>query len=211
MYVYQHSDLEDRLDRLMLWMYQNNYPCTYVNRDILVNHQIFDDLDLSYDDEQACKEIYMVIYSTYRQFCREQNAISNASIKTLEAALQMPLYTPCVVDIAFHLDNPIRDYPFVIYNGVWLNYNGIGCYKSHKELLECELHVNVLSTNVRESGTIRPVLFKSLVFGNVVCNSCFIESYDNCTFEDAKRYTENKPFDKYFYFDVVHNIIMRWK
>ena len=184
--------------------------CTYVTDVILRQHHIFDNFCLSYDTE-TCKEARKIIYSLYRYFCREQNAetypTTNA-IKTIAQALSITDYGCHKVDITFSVDAPIRDYPFVIYDGVCLNYGGQNGYKTHKAILENELQAEVLSTNVRELGTtnLKP---KPIVFGNAIKEACFIEAYELCAFEEMRSQIHQLQFQHNFFFDFTHNEIYR--
>lgn len=211
MHIYQHSDLEDKIDKLMYQMYCNGYSCKDISIQLLQQYDIFTDFDVDKNDysnngKDIYTEIKSIIYSCYRQFCREQNKPTQAEIYTIDNLYSIDDNYYHTTSLKFSIDAPIRDYPFIIYNDKFFSSNKC---KTHKEILERLLSVQTISTNVRELDAIIGLPYKPIIFGSIVKDICVVDAYEECSEKYMTGTILKRDFKHNFYFDFIHNRIKK--
>lgn len=207
MCIYQHGDLEDKIDEFLLWMYNNNYRCKDISLNLLHEHNLFADFPTN-DIPDAYAEIKSIIYSYYRQFCRELNKPNYfVEIYAIDDLYKINDSSYHNTSLKFSIDDPYRDYPFIIYNNDFLNQDGK--YKTHKEILEQTFNVQVISTNVRELDAIINLPYKPIIFGSIKDDICIVDAYEKCTEEETANIIHKLNFKYSFYFDFIHNRIKK--
>ena len=116
----------------------------------------------------------------------------------------------------FTVDEPVRDYPFIVLDGAWLNWdNELGLNAHHLILESLKDQARSTSVNARSLTDVEGLdPTAPAVFADKVGDLCFIEAVENIAIEDAVKLLKPR-FRKVYWFDqagsTVRRLAGRWR
>lgn len=238
MYFLQYSDIfEDNIEAVIKQAYKDNLRCTQIDINKCKEYGLFDNLDynhiftiiekqckinLSMNCKNEIKEfvqtskffpyIYDCIQDWYRMVISDMNLSEDADITDVHQLDDISdkkgdIYT---AGKGFSIDAPVRDYPFIYYNGSWYNWDDEQSCNSHSEIIDKYFGEGIArSNNLRDVENI-PVLEadKPIIFGDTIGNIGFIEGYQNLSEDEAISICKTK-FQKVYEYRQTENKVTR--
>lgn len=229
---------ENNIESLIRQAYKENIRCTQITKQYAKAHGLFnidyynileamwendkinsvpDELipelkDFVENDDEFFSYIYDEIQDDYRYVIQEMNSHKNADI---DNAHQLDNLNDKKGDVyttgkQFCIDFPVRDYPFIIYKGQWLNWNNELQAHAHSDIIDKTFGKGkTRSVNLRDIENIKDIdPTQPIIFGDKIGDLGFIEACQNISIEDAANICKER-FQKVYQFIQMENQIKR--
>ena len=238
MYFLQYSDVfEDNIEEVIKTAYSNNLRCTQIDLNKCKEYGLFDNLDYNHIFtviEKQCKinltvnckneiksfiqsskffpYIYDCIQDWYRMVISDMNLSDDADLTDVHQLdnIEDKKGDVYITGKGFSIDAPVRDYPFIYYNGKWYNWNNEQGCNSHSAIIDSYFGEGIArSNNLRDVENI-PTLEadKPIIFGDTIGDLGFIEGYQNLSEEEAVNICKTK-FNRVYEYQQTDNKVVR--
>ena len=230
---------EERLESIIRQAYKDNVRCTQITQQYVKEHGLFDNLDYDTvleamwehdrinsvpdelmpelknfveNDKEFFSYIYEEIQDSYRYVIQEMNFHADADI---DSAKELEEVEDNKGDVhttgkRFCIDTPVRDYPFIIYQGKWLNWDNELNAHAHSDIIDKIFGKGkARSVNLRDIENIQDIdPTQPIIFGDKVGDLGFIEACQNISIEEAANILK-KRFRKVYQFQQMENQVER--